>query len=216
MKIASVFLFVLLPMPLISAAESSKEAIFPPSLSGKPSVELGEFIRSSMLEKGERLGWDWRVNSDIDWQDGITQVNSTGYSHRDGVARINVMGVRSSVLKKRKDELGWEVSLRTMKPAKFGPEAIELSPLDCFGTLYDGCSFDPASSLKAAGIATKKICSVHLNGSNFSDTYLISHSGKEDMLMTWANSGGSGGESSRVTLRQNSKDAEAEACEKNK
>ena len=103
MKIASVVLFVLLPIPLISAAESSKEAIFPSSLSGKPSVELGEFIRSSMLEKGERLGWDWRANSDIDWQDGITQVNSTGYSHRDGVARINVMGVRSDKEKDLRD-----------------------------------------------------------------------------------------------------------------
>lgn len=214
MKIASVVLCVLLPMPLISAAESSQEAIFPSSLSGKPSVELGEFIRASMLEKGENLGWDWRANSDIDWQDGITQVNSTGYSHRDGVARINVMGVRSSVLKNRKDELGWKVSLRTMNPVKFGPVSIELSPLDCFGTLYDGCSFDPATSLKTANIETKKICSIHLNGSNFSDTYLIRYSGKEDMLLTWTNSGGSGGESSGVILRQNSKDAEAEACKK--
>lgn len=213
MKIVSLVLFVLIPIPVIAAAESSQEAIFPSSLSGKKSVELGDFIRASMLEKGESLGWDWRANSDIDWQDGITQVNSTGYSHRDGVARINVMGVRSSVLKNRKDELGWRVSLRTMQPIKFGPESIELSPLDCFGTLYDGCSFDPAESLKTAGIETKKVCSVHLNGSNFSDTYLIRYSGKEDMLLTWTNSGGSGGESSGVTLRKDSKDAKAEACE---
>lgn len=212
MKVVSLVLCVLISIPVTAEAGSSREAIFPSSLSGKKSVELGEFIRASMLEKGENLGWDWRANSDIDWQDGITQVNSTGYSHRDGVARINVMGVRSSVLKNRKDELGWNVSLQTMKPAKFGPEAIELSPLDCFGTLYDGCSFDPASSLKAAGIDTKKICSVHLNGSNFSDTYLISYSGKEDMLMTWGNSGGSGGEASSVTLRLNSEISQNDAC----
>lgn len=214
MKVVSLVLCVLISIPVTVAAESSREAIFPSSLSGKKSVELGEFIRASMLEKDENLGWDWRANSDIDWQDGITQVNSTGYSHRDGVARINVMGIRSSVLKNRKDEFGWRVSLRTMQPIKFGPESIELSPLDCFGTLYDGCSFDPAESLKTAGIETKKVCSVHLNGSNFSDTYLIRYSGKEDMLLTWTNSGGSGGESSGVTLRKNSKDAKAEACEK--
>lgn len=112
----------------------SAEDISPESLSGKPSSELGDFVYSAMPDAGHGLSWDWQSNSDIVWADGVTQTAS-GMSLRTGFARINVMGVKSTVLEKRKKELGWEVSLGTSMPAKFGPEYISMAPSKCGGYL---------------------------------------------------------------------------------
>jgi hypothetical protein len=79
----------------------SAEDISPESLSGKPSFELGDFVYSAMPDAGHGLSWDWQSNSDIVWADGVTQTAS-GMSLRTGFARINVMGVKSTVLEKRK------------------------------------------------------------------------------------------------------------------
>ncbi|QFH71443.1 hypothetical protein FR762_17740 [Enterobacter sp. E76] len=90
----------------------SGEDISPESLSGKPAAELGDFIYSAIPDTGKKLSWDWRSNSEIVWEDGVT-VTDSGMSLRTGFARINVMGVKSTVLEKRKNELGWEVTLGT-------------------------------------------------------------------------------------------------------
>ncbi|EHK3257845.1 hypothetical protein J3Z87_003753 [Escherichia coli] len=135
----------------------SAEDISPESLSGKPSSELGDFVYSAMPDAGHGLSWDWQSNSDIVWADGVTQTAS-GMSLRTGFARINVMGVKSTVLEKRKKELGWEVSLGTSMPAKFGPEYISMAPSKCGGYLNENCTFNPASSLTKRGIEFHKIC----------------------------------------------------------
>jgi hypothetical protein len=77
----------------------SAEDVSPESLSGKPSSELGDFVYSAMPDAGHGLSWDWQSNSDIVWADGVTQTAS-GMSLL--VARINVMGVKSTVLEKRR------------------------------------------------------------------------------------------------------------------
>ncbi|MGL5239763.1 MAG: hypothetical protein ACRC85_03030 [Kluyvera ascorbata] len=189
----------------------SGEDISPESLSGKPAAELGDFIYSAIPDTGKKLSWDWRSNSEIVWEDGVT-VTDSGMSLRTGFARINVMGVKSTVLEKRKNELGWEVTLGTSMPAKFGPEYISLSPSKCGGYLNENCTFNPAPSLVKRGIQFHKICSTIAGGPNTTDVYVINTAGKESMLMTWVNSAGSGASSSWLELRMYSPEDATSYC----
>ncbi|HBD0057087.1 TPA: hypothetical protein KFT63_003428 [Escherichia coli] len=190
----------------------SAEDISPESLSGKPSSELGDFVYSAMPDAGHGLSWDWQSNSDIVWADGVTQTAS-GMSLRTGFARINVMGVKSTVLEKGKKELGWEVSLGTSMPAKFGPEYISMAPSKCGGYLNENCTFNPASSLTKRGIEFHKICSTIAGGPNTTDVYIVRVAKKESMLMTWVNSAGSSASSSWLELRMYSPESAALYCD---
>lgn len=189
----------------------AQEDISPASLSGKKSIELGDFVLSAMPVSGKALSWDWQSNSEIQWQDGVIRTNS-GASLRSGFARINVMGVKSTVLEKRRNELGWEITLGTQMPAKFGPEYITMQPSRCGGYLNENCTFDPARSLVKNGVEFHKICSTIAGGPNTTDVYAIKAAGKESMLMTWQNSTGSSASSSWLELRMHSPDGASSYC----
>lgn len=188
-------------------ATVAQEDVSPPSLSGKKSTELGDFVLSAMPATGKKLSWDWQSNSDIQWQDGVSE------SFRSGFARINVMGVRSTVLEKKRNELGWEVTLWTSMPAKFGPEYISIEPSKCGGYLNENCTFNPIHSLIKSGIEFHEICSTMAGGPNSNNVYVINAAGKENMLMTWTNSAGSDASSSWLELRIYSPDTASSYCD---
>ncbi|HEM7873900.1 TPA: hypothetical protein U2L31_000213 [Burkholderia contaminans] len=170
-------------------------------------------ILSLMPQPDEpKIGWDWKADSPIQWQDGYTQNPGAVRSYRNGVLRVNVMGEVSTVLRQRTDELGWTITLYTDAPPKFGPDSISIAPglTDsgaCFGTLYDGCDFNPLPSLKQVGIHAKLICQfdesgrTNPNNDNFTRTYSVHAAGKAPSLLQWQKSSGSGGSSTSITLR---------------
>jgi hypothetical protein len=196
----------------VAASAAQLQDVYPNSLRGTQAHELGSVLLSLMPFAGAtQIGWDWQSDSPIQWQDGYTQNPGATRSYRNGMVRINVMGQFSSVLRKRTDELGWTVTLYTDGPAKFGPQAISVQPGlpsggQCFGTLYEGCTFDPLPSLKQAGVGTKMLCAFDESGrpttsnGNFTRTYVLSAPGKAPALFQWMESEGSGGASTTVTL----------------
>jgi hypothetical protein len=204
-----------------SAGAEPLADVYPESLRGTQSYELGSVILALMPPPGQqRIGWDWQANSPIQWQDGYTQNPGAVRSYRNGMLRINVMGDVSTVLRQRTDELGWTVTLYTDASPKFGPDSISITPglTDsgaCFGTLYDGCNFNPLPSLKQQGIKAKLLCQFDEFGrhnpsnDNFTRTYSVSAQGKAPTLLQWQKSGGTGGTSTSVTLLVNATPAQA-------
>ena len=179
-------------------------AVYPSILQGRESLELGNAILLLMPKPNIDIGWDWAVDSPIVWVDeGFQQEGNRAI--RRGVVRVNVMGQSSTILRKKKDELGWSVELSTFSSPKFGPDEISIEAGlgaggQCFGTLYDGCDFDPVQSLKNAGIDAKELCKDSDFDSNFNRIYSIVAPGKALSLLRWMRSSGSGGSSSQITL----------------
>jgi hypothetical protein len=105
--------------------------------------------------------------------------------------------------------------MQTDGPPKFGPQTIEIMPgfdggNQCFGSLYDGCDFDPLPSLKRASIQTNLLCKDGVPG-NETRVFMLSASGKHDATLVVMDSGGSGGSSTTLTL---SPIADKHACDK--
>ena len=175
-------------------------------LSSAKSIELGDLIRALMPSQNEGLDWGWGSNTGIVWLDsGYTSIRNE--SIRRGVARVNVLGEISTVLKTERFELGRLVTLSTTMPAKFGPQAVTIAAgLDyeyqCFGSLYSGCAFDVLPSLRAANVEAKEVCKrndANTNGFPMA-VYLLSSNGKALASLLHVVSGGSGGVSSYVRL----------------
>ncbi|USX08239.1 hypothetical protein [Paraburkholderia fungorum] len=205
-----------------AATAAPTTGIYPESLQGTASFELGSVILALMPSPNQQqIGWDWQADSPIQWQNGYTLNPGATRSYRNGVLRINVMGDVSTVLRQRTDELGWTVTLYTDAPPKFGPDSISFEPGltgrdACFGTLYDGCDFNPLPSLQHAKINARLLCQFDESGrpnpsnANFTRTYRVSAEGKAPTLMQWQRSSGSGGSTSTVTLLL--KATPAQAC----
>jgi hypothetical protein len=199
------FIFLLV-LPLYSWAQS----VYPTELEGTKVFEIGELILLLMPDKTEAsIGWDYRDKSGIRWiTDGYNERNqntSHDQYYRDGIVRVQVQGQKTTVLKKHKLELGWTVSYVNYSNPKFGPEEILITPGNpdksseiCFGSLYDGCDFDPFKSIVAAGITVQKIC--HTSGDE-TIGYQLSYPSKQTTFILWTTSGGSGGTSSDVTVK---------------
>jgi hypothetical protein len=174
------------------------------SLTEVPSTELGNLILLLMPEEGAKVLWDWRSESVIRWIDSGYLEEGTSALRR-GVVRVNVRGEASTLLGQRKEELAWTVIYSTDGPPKFGPRMISLQPgsVDseaCFGTLFDGCDFDPIPSLRAAGITVRGLCRDSKYDANFKRVYRLMAPGKRMMLFRWRENAGSGGSSSSYEL----------------
>ncbi|MDO8754134.1 MAG: hypothetical protein Q7J80_09610 [Anaerolineales bacterium] len=153
---------------LLSAAPLSWSGdVHPPSAKKLPSIELGQALLLFMPDEASKfVGWDFRSEAQIVWlSDGYEtrkDEKTQNTSVRHGLMRINVNGKKSTVLKKKKNELAWRVEYESNNPPKLGIETITLGPgtptETCFGELYSGCAFDPIPSIKASGIKVKVLC----------------------------------------------------------
>lgn len=186
----------------------SQLPLFPDVLrfSDSKSIELGDLIRAFMPSSNDDMDWGWGLNTGVVWLDSGYKTRGDE-SIRRGVARVNVLGEVSTILKTERFELGRLVTLSTTMPAKFGPQAVTIAAgLDdeyqCFGTLYTGCAFDVLPSLRAANVEAKEVCKrndANTNGFPMA-VYLLSSNGKALASLLHVVSGGSGGVSSYVRL----------------
>lgn len=137
-------------------------AIWPKQAAGLPTVALGELIKSA-LPRGSSIGWDAMQIPSVRWiTDGI-ETTETGYSMRQGLARVRASGAAAKMLRQGWVELAWSVTLEAEENAKFGPEKVLLQPgttdseYICFGTRFQGCSF-PLTAITAPGLTLKMEC----------------------------------------------------------
>lgn len=173
--------------------------------------ELGRLILLLMPENGQTsIPWDHRSESAIKWLDAgyVRQKDRLLGEHavRRGLIRANVMGQQATVLKKGKEELPWTVIYWTSGPEKFGAEKILLEPggpsEPCFGSLYEGCSFDVLPSLAAAGISATRLCRQRQQGAELSG-FTLSHPNRGSIQLRVMDDGGSGGQSTSLELAFN-------------
>jgi hypothetical protein len=169
------------------------------------SVELGKVILHLMPEKEQSVDWDFRSESNmINWTDSAMRTflaqNGNSSTQRSGLIRIDVMGVHSTVLKKRKEELPWEVTFSSDENPKFGPKLISLEPKDCFGQLHTGCTFAVTESLSSAGISWEKVCEYTDLRSQYQG-YLLRYPSRADTHLKVTDSGGSGGTSTTLEIQ---------------
>ena len=190
--------------------------VFPRSASSLKPIELSEFIADTLPNKGfENLDWSYLSSRPIQWvTDGYESGGGTE-TWRWGLVRIRVNGEMATVLRQRKEELAWSVSLITDGSPRFGPTFVRIEPgFDnaaelglntsngqpgiCFGSLFSGCNFS-ADALKSARMSATKICETK-TATDRSDIYKIHVAGKQPALLTYSIGGGTGGASASIEL----------------
>jgi hypothetical protein len=178
--------------------------VFPPTAKNLPRVELADLVALVLPSKGfENLGWDYLASeSAIAWQtQGVETANDTSY--RRGIVRVNVGGKTATVLHQVREELAWTLTLATNGNEKFGPKSISIQigafPDDlCFGTLFDGCTFDAQQAI--ASVKSKLVCRFPVVGDEY-QVYSISTANKDASLLVYHVGRGSGGVESDLEIR---------------
>jgi hypothetical protein len=178
--------------------------VIPTEISKTKSVELGTLLFALMPIPSAEVDWGWGLNTNVVWIDSGYKDDWNNTFVRRGLARVNVSGEVSTVLKFERHELAWSVTLFSAMPAKFGPQAVIVKAglkegLICFGTLYTGCEFDILPSLRLAKIDAHRVCDVQATGLKV-DVYSISAKGKRPAVLVLNTGFGSGGAQSTVTL----------------
>ena len=192
-------------MLLCACQDTTAQRVYPNALSNSRSIELADAISMFIPDAGHGIGWAWLSNSsDITWLDN-GYVELPDETIRRGVMRINVLGVRSTVLRQATEELGWTVTMSTKSLAKFGPREISLwpgadDPAPCFGNLFEGCDFDPLPSLKRKGINATLVCKSGMSAGNFTAIYSLTAKGKSQVLFSISRGEGSGGASTNISI----------------
>lgn len=205
-----IFLFFAVPL-------SWGAGIYPSSVEKLPSVELGQAVLLLIPEKGsdDFVGWDLLSEGPIEWLDegyvpNAKDMQSKRAYLRRGLMRINILGKKSTVLKKRKQELAWQVTYSNWGNPAFGVDLITLEPGTsdqiCFFSNTDGCALDPIPSLKASGFSVKRICAP----SAYKTGYKLSHAKRKTIYANIIHHSGSGGISVYITLWV--KGGESEVC----
>lgn len=180
--------------------------VTPSDLQNKNSYEIAELMGHLMQPRGEQayFPWDTMANSDIIWTpEGIRYQDGTAY--RNGIARVNILGEVSTVLKGQVEELAWSLTLVTNSNPGFGATHVALEAGGsgdniCFGVGNTMCSFDVEESLKESGFDyTKgKICAP--NSQTFLELYTVHQEGYQEMHVVLETNAGSGGASTTMLM----------------
>jgi len=200
-KLISVLLMIL----LLSC--SKQEGVYPSVAGNLDPIELGQAIFMFIPNEGiSHIGWSYLSNSKkIFWLDETYKTSTNGELNlRTGLLRINVDGIKSTVLKKEVKELAWSVVYEGAGNPNFGVRKIDLKPgiddgdANCFGSTTENCTFNPINSMAKEGIKVDILCkSSEATGLN------LSAKGKKTIKAKWVTSGGSGGSSSWIELYVN-------------
>lgn len=185
--------------------------VYPNSLNGKETYELGQFVKLMMPEKNQEISWDWQANNkNIVWLDKPyrEEYDSEYYENgmkyvRRGFVRISTLGKKATILQTRNTELGWKVIYSSENYPKFGVDRISLFPADnldremfdqsvCFDMIASNCEILPLNSLKTVGINAKLICNSNGTGKS-SRIYRLSAPNKKSIYLHDYSTGGSGG-----------------------
>ncbi|HCJ6432326.1 TPA: hypothetical protein NV462_000941 [Acinetobacter baumannii] len=217
-KISLGLLFLISSVCAVSAEEPLQP--YPVTLKKLPQQEFGQLVYKLLPNKNEKkLYWDFRSNDkSIVWLDSFyvekKLEDGTFHSSRKGVARVNVLGTKSTIVDHRTYELPWSVMMEGTV-GKFGPNTISLYPATvareyeniCFGENFDNCEFSPFKSLTKANIKFKKVCEKNFGALNFEEAYLLTSPSKKAVYGIWQSSSGSGGTSNlfRIDYSENQK-----------
>ena len=179
--------------------------IEPSSLSTLEPVDLPTLVLAAMPTAGTRvLGWEHMLQAPIRWStDGFT-TTETGAKIRDGWARVRVNGRVSTVLKQGKEELPWTVELDSTANENYGPQEISIKAggndeNQCFGSLYDNCTFTAVEAFQSPVFKTQFLCQVGpLN--DYKRYYMLTASGRAAVVAAYEHDEGSGGVTTELTL----------------
>jgi hypothetical protein len=113
---------------------------------------------------------------------------------RKGMVRVSLNGKEIQHLRERLEPISWELFMASSDQAKFGPEKIEITP-KC-DTVE--CAFDFVSAVQNKGFTFLELCAA--GPGPFRETaYLVKRGAKFTYLVV-AESVGSGGKSTSLTL----------------
>ena len=199
---------------LAPALPAKVTPVYPAVLTGRPSVELGDFILSTMPDAASYSpnvpwhDWDWAASDEhIVWQPEFSRANKSDFLEEDdaedvrrkGLVRINVLGDVSSILRETRQELGWDVSLSAPLSARAGAWEIILAPHECFSVPYKNCSYEIGPSLAHAGI-TADLKYVSQADAGYDYSYILHHADKADTLLIDHQRWGTGGDSQTISI----------------
>lgn len=175
-----------------------------------PSNELGQVILLLMPSINQKfIPWDHRSESYINWIDNgyISESRPAGDTAiRRGLVSVNILGKKSTVLRKKRQEILWTIQFESQGNPKFGAENLIIQPgtpkEPCFGSLYEGCDFEATPSLTAAGIKWKEICEYNnASEQTYIKGYELHHPDRAITHAQLRTDGGSGGSSTSFILR---------------
>lgn len=190
-------------------AQTSNAMVFPREAAGLPIIPLPDLIYQALPKSDqESFGWDHLVDAPVLWlTDGI-ESNGTS-ARRLAIARISTGGLTPTVLRARKEELAWTVSMETDLNPKFGPQKIEITAgvekSECFGVLYENCAFDERDAFSSPRLRSTVVCRQTLGGFPLVVHRVTAADKGSAFVRVWT-SGGSGGVSTSVTISQSPMD----------
>jgi hypothetical protein len=192
-------------------SSNSDVYIYPEKVKDIKNIELGEVVKFYIpaFDKNKSLEWSYLANKkDIVWLNETYVEGDEGYE-RNGLLRINIMGINSTILKIKNMELAWSIKYVNNGNPKFGVDWVEIFPGlesgdgNCFGSTTDNCSFDPTPSLENSNIKVEKIAFECTNQLWQPEVYLITNNGSVAKLIL-ETYGGSGGISSSIKIMNRS------------
>jgi hypothetical protein len=189
-----------------SAGPSETVPVFPATVKNLRRMQLADLVALALPPKGfENLAWDYLANEPaIAWQtQGVVEDTALHEFDRRGVVRVSVGGKTAVVLHQAREELAWTLTLATNGNEKFGPKwiAIQIGVFPdnlCFGTLFDGCTFDAQQAI--ASVKSNLVCRFPVIGDEY-QVYSISVANKDTGLLVYHVGRGSGGEESDLEIR---------------
>lgn len=189
--------------PLAATAQDASPRVFPPQAATVSTVNLSDLIVEALPVAGaDLLGWDHLVDAQVLWITNGYDSTASG-AERIGLARVRVAGRTSTLLRQRREELAWTITLETAANPKFGPQKVEIRPgapnQECFGSLTDNCAFTEQEALANPRLSRQLICRVTPGGFPLA-VYRVAAPGKAPGYVRVWTSGGSGGVASSVTV----------------
>ncbi len=179
--------------------------IEPSSLGNLPPVELSALIYDAMPPANvTALKWDHMLNAPVRWITAGYDTTEGGQEVRDGKARVRVGGRLSTVLRESKEELPWTVELSSMTNPGLGVQEITLQAGgnegdQCFGSLYDNCTFTPDEAFSSEKFKAQFLCQIGPL-SSFVRYYRLTSPGRADMMAAYRREDASGGSSTELAL----------------
>lgn len=197
--------------PSWAAPKQTATRVWPRTAEKLAPIDLGDLVAAALPSKGE-FTWSTLLIPRVHWlTDGVGRTGS-GFSVRNGVARVRAHNVKTTVLRQQWEELGWGVELLTEGNAKWGPTSVTIFPGfegigSCFGIEFKGCTF-PASALNGSKIRLTKICQGGSGSANITAFRAVASDGRAGTVL-YHTDAGSGGQTNKVTVTSNSA---ADAC----
>lgn len=189
-------------------AEQKGNNTYPPSAGKLKSIELGQAILMFMPpSETNQIDWSYQSTAGIIWLDDTYEsAKDSSSNFRTGFMRINVEGIKSTILKKEVQELAWSVTYEGPINPRFGVDMITLEPgisdgNQCFGATTGNCTFNPLMSLAHANIEVNILCKSEVDGETVG--LMLSAKGKKSIPAVLVTGSGSGGQSSSIALLVN-------------